>query len=286
MGIKIVVDSTADLSNDVLQQYGIERVSLKVHAENKDYRDWIDIQPKEFYQLLRNMDTLPTTSQPSPTDFIDTYKRIASPNDTIISIHLASKLSGTFQSAVLAKSMLPEYDITVIDSKQATCGLGILAVAVAKAVENGRTKEEILKIIDRIIESQRTLFMVDTLKYLHKGGRIGKASALIGSLLNIKPILSLDDDGGVMAIDKARGKKKAEKAMLQLLKNSYGDAALSAVFCHADALEEMEQIIESVKQELNIDDADIMIADIGPVIGTHVGPGAWGIIAHEKQSAE
>ncbi len=281
MGIKLVVDSTADLSDEVLKQYGIERVSLKVHFHNQTYRDWVDIQPKEFYKQLRVAETLPTTSQPSPADFIETYKRIAEPGDTILSLHLAAKLSGTYQSAVLAKSMMPEYDIVAIDSKQATCGLGLIAVTVAKAIAKGMDKEAILTLIDKMIDSQRTLFMVDTLEYLHKGGRIGSASALVGSLLNIKPILSLDEEGGVMSIDKARGKKKAEKTMLQLLHNSYGDAPLSVVFCHADTLETMEPFIETVKQQFNI--ASMMIADIGSVIGTHIGPGAWGIIAHEQQ---
>ncbi|OEF98545.1 DegV family protein [Desulfuribacillus alkaliarsenatis] len=280
MGIKIVVDSTCDLQDDVLQEYGIERVSLKVHFKNETYRDWIDIKPKEFYQKLRNSEVLPTTSQPSPAEFIDLYKSIATEDDSIISIHLGAKLSGTVQSAVLAKSMLENYDITVVDSKQATCGTGFIAIAAAEAAKHGKSKEDILALIEKIIDNQRTLFMVDTLEYLKKGGRIGKASALIGSLLNIKPILSLDIDGGVMSVDKARGKKKAEKAILQILKNTYGDKELSVALCHADSIDTVEEFSSILKEELNI--ADIMIADIGPVIGTHVGPGAWGVIAHEK----
>jgi DegV family protein with EDD domain len=280
MGIKIVVDSTADLSDSFLQEYGIERVSLKVHLGNETFKDWVDIQPKEFYKLLRAADTLPTTSQPSPAEFIDVYKKIASKQDSIISIHLGAKLSGTFQSAMLAKSMLPEYDITVIDSRQATAGIGLVALKAAQAARQGKTKAEVLAIIDSIINNQKTLFMVDTLEYLHKGGRIGKASALIGSLLNIKPILSLDVDGGVMPVDKARGKRKAERTMLQLIKNTYGDAPLFVAICHADALEYAEQFIDLLKAEINVD--EIIITDIGPVIGTHVGPGTWGMIVHEQ----
>jgi len=280
MGIKIVVDSTADLSDSLLQEYNIERVSLKVHLDNKTYRDWVDIQPKEFYDLLRSADNLPTTSQPSPAEFIDVYKKIATEQDSIISIHIGAKLSGTFQSAMLAKSMLPEYDITVIDSRQATSGIGLVAMKAAEAARQGKSKAEVLEIIDGIINNQKTLFMVDTLEYLHKGGRIGKASALIGSLLNIKPILSLDVDGGVMPVDKARGKKKAEKTMLQLIKNTYGDAPLFVALCHADALEYVEQFVDVLKSEINVD--ELIITDIGPVIGTHVGPGTWGMIVHEQ----
>ncbi|WP_245671866.1 DegV family protein [Desulfuribacillus stibiiarsenatis] len=286
MSIKIVIDSTADLTDEVLQEYGIERVSLKVHFKEQTYRDWVDIQPKQFYHLLSEAKDLPTTSQPSPGEFIEIYKRLAETEQdiTIISLHIGAKLSGTFQSAILAKSMLPEIDINVIDTKQATCGIGLLAITAAKAAKAGKTKEEILAIIDNIIGNQRTLFMVDTLDYLHKGGRIGKASALIGSLLNIKPILSLDEEGGVMPVDKARGKKKAEKTILQILKNNYGDVPLTVALCHANCLETIEEFAQQMRSEFSI--SDIIYCDIGPVIGTHVGAGTWGVIVHETHFSE
>ncbi len=280
MSIKIVVDSTADLPESFYERYNLGMVSLKVHADDKTFLDWQTIKPKEFYKMIREMEGLPTTSQPSPAEFMEVYKEIASESDSIISIHIGSKLSGTYQSAMLAKSMMPEYDITVIDSCQATSGIGLLALKAAQAVEAGKTKEEVIKIIEAMIDNQKTLFMVDSLEYLQKGGRIGKAGALIGSLLNIKPILSLDIDGGVMAADKARGRKKAEKTMIEMLKNTYGDRALFAAVCHADAREEATAFIELAKEELNIE--ELIITEIGSVIGTHVGPGTYGIIVHEQ----
>ena len=167
--------------------------------------------------------SLPTTSQPAPIEFMETYERILSenPESSIISIHISSAVSGTYQSAVIGSTMLDEpkeHHITVIDSKSASYGAGMLVVRAAEMAAAGESKEAILQEIDRLNKDKRLYFLVDSLEYLQKGGRIGKAAALFGSILSIKPILTLDEDGGVTAIDKVRGTKKAMERFIELFR--------------------------------------------------------------------
>lgn len=209
--IRIVTDSTADIPADVRQQLDIEVVPLKVHFDSEAFLDGVTITSEQFIDKLVSSASLPTTSQPSPVEFLDVYSRLGAEPDThIISIHLSSALSGTYQSAVLAKSMYEgAAEITVVDSKSACYGIGLLAAAAARAAQEGRTAEEIERLVQTLRSDTRIYFLVDTLQYLQKGGRIGKAAAVVGSLLNIKPILSIDDDGQVNSVDKVRGQKKA-----------------------------------------------------------------------------
>src|SRR5665647_2815631 len=217
--IRLVTDSTADIPKEVCLTLGIEVVPLKVHFGSDTYRDGVSLQAEQFYALLAQSSTLPTTSQPSPIDFLETYKRINEESDVqIISIHISAELSGTFQSAVLAKSLLNEkMDITTIDSRTASYALGGIVVAAAEAAKQGSSKEKILELIHKLIEQSQLYFLVDTLEYMQKGGRIGKAAALLGSLLKIKPILSVED-GIAVSVDKVRGKKAAVNRIIELFK--------------------------------------------------------------------
>ncbi|MCF6095058.1 DegV family protein [Microaerobacter geothermalis] len=272
--IRIVTDSTADIPKELVEKFNLTVVPLKVHFGESTYLDGVNLSASEFYKKLEQSPLLPTTSQPSPLDFVDTFKGIHDQeegNVSIISIHLSSALSGTYQSANLAKNMIGnEVDVTVIDSKMASYAIGIIVIAVAEAAESGKTKEQCILLAEQLIEETVVYFVVDTLEYLQKGGRIGKASALFGSLLNIKPILSLDRDGEVYAIDKVRGQKKAFGRLIQYLKEYAGDHKVRVGISHGEAYEEVEQIKEMLHQDFEI--SDMVITDIGPVIGTHVGP--------------
>lgn len=271
--IRIVTDSTSDIPEAVRKQYGIEMVPLKVHFGSETYYDAITIQPDQFYEKLAASSSLPTTSQPSPADFLDLYKRLTDEPDTeIISIHLSAALSGTYQSAVLAKSLLDaEKPIAIIDSKSASYGIGLLAVEAAKAAQAGKSTDDILDLLARIRKEMRIYFLVGTLEYLQKGGRIGKAAALFGSLLNIKPILTLDDDGEVSSVDKVRGHKKAVARIVELLKADFGDRPLNMTVAHASSPDVAAEFSEVLKANFNI--AEMTFTDVGPVIGTHAGPG-------------
>lgn len=274
MTVRIVTDSTADIPREVRERLRIEMVPLKVLFGQASYLDVVDLDADSFYAKLAEAPSLPTTSQPSPTEFSEVYERILreDPGASIISIHLASVLSGTYQSAVLAASMLEEEaDITVYDSKSASYGIGTVVVAAAEMAAAGRSKEEILAEIEEIHNRLRLYFLVDTLEYLQKGGRIGKASAVLGSLLNIKPILSLDRDGGVMAVDKVRGQKKAIQRIVDLLRQDYEGKAVDVTMAWTTSRDTADQLLEQLRPHFDI--RKVHYTTIGAVIGTHVGPG-------------
>jgi len=272
--VRVVTDSTADIPADLRKALNIEMVPLKVHFGTETYRDSVDIGSEAFFEKLAAYSSLPTTSQPSPVEFVETYKRVAAESGgPIISIHLSSHMSGTYQSALLAKSMLEdEVDVTIVDSLTASYGIGMLAVIAAEAARDGKSKEEIVSMIARIRKEQNIYFLVDTLEYLQKGGRIGRAAALFGSLLNIKPILSISDEGEVYSVDKVRGQKKAMARIMELIKSDYGDKSLHVTIAHANNIPYAEEMSALIKEQFRIESLNYTV--IGPVIGTHAGPGA------------
>ncbi|MBG9793940.1 hypothetical protein ABD76_16130 [Paenibacillus dendritiformis] len=271
--IRIVTDSTADIPQELRERYGIEMIPLKVHFGNDMYQDAVTISAERFYQLLVEAKRLPTTSQPSPIEFLEVFKRLNAEHDTqIISIHLSAAFSGTYQSAVLAKNMMEEeVDITIVDSKSASYGFGLIVVEAAKMAEAGRSKEEILAMIERYQRERKLFFLVDTLEYLQKGGRIGKAAAMFGTLLNIKPILSIDDEGEVYAVEKVRGHKKAAARILEMLKQEFEGRPVHAVMGYTSNPSAADDLAAAIQNTLDVRSMDYTI--VGSVIGTHVGTG-------------
>lgn len=211
--IHVVTDSGSDLPQEVREQFGIHVVPLSIQFGDDIYLDGIDMQVDEFYRRLRSGDVLPSTCQPSPADFVKLYESLAEPGDSIISVHLSSKLSGTYQSAVLASTMLPDLDITVLDSQSASFGIALAAIAAAEAVKAGKEKDAVIASAQQVIDTLAVYFMVDTLEFLKRNGRIGRASAMVGTLLNIKPILTLED-GVVTPFEKIRGRAKSIKRIV------------------------------------------------------------------------
>ncbi|WP_424765849.1 DegV family protein [Paenibacillus sp. sgz302251] len=271
--VRIVTDSTADIPAEVRERLGIVMVPLKVLFGEETYLDALTIDGDRFYEKLTQASALPTTSQPSPQEFLDVYERLLAEDadSPIISIHLSSALSGTYQSAVIAHSMLEQdSDITLIDSKSASYGFGMRVVKAAEMAQAGESKERIIEAHDKLQRDTQLYFLVDTLEYLQKGGRIGKASALIGSILNIKPILSLDPTGVVIAVDKMRGSKKAIARIIELLKQEFGDEPVNVTMAWAQSNETGRELGELVKSQFNVQEIDW--TTIGSVIGTHTGP--------------
>lgn len=278
--IKLVTDSTADISQEVLAQYGIEMVPLKVHFGEEEFLDSVTIQSQEFYEKLTQSNVLPTTSQPSPVEFLEVYKKLIAedPDVSIISIHISANLSGTYQSAVLAKSLLEDEsaNITLIDSKSASYGIGMLVIAAAKAIEQGKSLEEVVEEVYDIRNKMGLYFVVDTLEYLQKGGRIGKAASVLGSLLNVKPILSLDHEGEVYSVDRVRGQKKALGRMVELFQQDFRqDQPLRMILAHSNAPDFAEEVGALMKQHFAVD--EVIYTTLSPVIGTHTGPGTIGV---------
>lgn len=280
--VYVVTDSTADIPKELVESLGITVVPLKVHFQEETYLDGVTISADEFYKKLQDTDQLPTTSQPSPIDFVDVYKELAKGSKArIISIHLSAALSGTVQSALLAKSMVEEEDgieVCVIDSKKASYAIGIIVISVAKALKEGKSFEEAVQFAEELVNKTQVYFLVDTLTYLQKGGRIGKAASLFGSLLNIKPILSLNEEGEVYPVDKVRGRNKAYSKVLSLLKENNSGKKVIAGISHAVSLEEAKNFREILNENFDIE--EFVLTEIGPVIGTHVGPGTLAIMMY------
>ncbi|MBA4494753.1 DegV family protein [Paenactinomyces guangxiensis] len=279
--VKIFTDSTSDIPRELTEELNISVVPLKVHIDGESYLDRVTLSPSEFYQKMGVVQELPTTSQPSPLDFAEAYREAIQEGATeIFSIHLSSALSGTYQSAMLAKAMIeeenPDVKIITFDSKTVTYAAGIIVVAVARAAKEGKSLEELVSLAEKVRRTEGLAALVDTLEYLQKGGRIGKAAALVGSLLNIKPIISLNDEGEVYPIDKARGKNKAVSRVFELLQEKVPAGPVSAAILHADRREQAEEWLERVKSIYDVKEG--LIVEIGPIVGTHAGPGTIGCL--------
>lgn len=279
--VRIVTDSTSDIPAEVRERLGITMVPLKVLFGEEVFSDAVTITPEEFYARLKTSATLPTTSQPSPADFLEVYERLLDedPDSPIISYHLAAVLSGSYQAGTIAASMLERpADLTIVDCKSASYGSGLLIVKAAEMAQAGESKERILEEVARIRSDMGLYFLVDTLENLQKGGRIGRASALIGSILNIKPILSLDENGGIYSVDKVRSSKKAMTRIAELLKNQFGDDPVAIIIAMTDNKETADELCERVKSELNV--KEVGYTTVGSVVGTHAGSGTSAVFAY------
>ncbi len=278
MIVKIITDSTSDLPEDIYAQYNIGIVPLYINFGNKMYKEGVDISKSEFYHKFREYESisgnLPTTSQPTTQDFIEIYNKVA--EDTIISIHISSKLSGTCESANRAKKEIKK-EIIVIDSGLVSAGLGLLVLCAARAANNGESKEQIMEMIEEAKNKIRVYFTVESLKYLEKGGRIGKAQALLGSILHIFPILSFKD-GIIVPIENVRGSKKLLPKYKELINNTTfegSDDKLPPLIVHADCIEKANELKSLLRSDFNC--KEIITSLIGGVVGSHTGPGTWGV---------
>lgn len=275
----IVADSTADVPKAMVEEYGIHIVPMRLAFGDETFVEGIDITVEDFYDRLSKSRDLPTTSQTSPSQYVEVYRNLMQqyPGSPIISIHISSGMSGTFQSALLARNMIEEeqeegIDITVIDSLCATYGFGLQVVLAARMARAGASVEEIKAEVDRAGKARQLYFLVDVLEYLQKGGRIGKAAAILGTLLNIKPILSVDDEGIIYAVDKVRGHKKAVSRVIELFKNDYKDQKdINIAVCDCVNPEGAEEILRLMGEHFTIH--EVVRTSIGAVVGTHVGPG-------------
>ena len=269
--IKIVTDSTADLTPALIKEFNINVIPLKVLIGDNVYREGVDITPAKFYELLAQCDKLPTTSQPSPGEFIELYQELTADGSSVISIHISGQMSGTVQTANIAKNTLAERDITVVDSKLVCMALGLVVLAAARAAREGQSKEQILAKIQEVAGKVQTYFVVDTLEYLAKGGRIGKAAALVGTVLNIKPILTIDD-GMIAPFEKVRGKNKALDRILEIGKEfSQQHQKMHCAILHGNVLEEAIKFHKKAVSELSY--CEHVICEIGAVVGAPAGPG-------------
>jgi DegV family protein with EDD domain len=272
--ITIVTDSTADLPVEIVNKYNINVIPLKILFGNKEYRDGIDLNPDEFYEKLKISMVLPTTSQPSPADFTQLYNSLLEQYTDIISIHLSSGLSSTVNSARLAGDQFSGR-VHVFDSKSISLGIGLLVTEAAKSIREGWKVPEILKKISLVRKNSELLFTLNTLEYLSKGGRIGKVSSLLGSVLNIKPIVRVNEEGIYTPYNKTRTQKKALEAIEKgLEKLANGRRAVNFAVAHGSAQEAADKLKTGLEKLFNMEAS--ICTKVGPVIGVHTGPGTVG----------
>ena len=276
MAIKIVTDSTSDLDPNLADDFGITVVPLNVHFGEKVFKDGIDLNTDEFFDKLINGTVFPSTSQPSIGEFVDIYNQISEPNDVIISIHVSSKLSGSINSAhQAANTVSGNVDVRIVDTQQVSMTVGLSALGAAKAAKEGKSVDECISIAESIAKRSNFFALFDTLEYLEKGGRIGKARSLIGGLLKIRPILRVED-GEIGQFSKARsrnmGLMKLEQAVQDL-----GQLDDIAIVYSTDDLD-AKNLATSVEHLLP-DNRSPFLTRVGPVIGTHAGPNLVAIAA-------
>lgn len=277
--VALVTDSTADLPLSYYSSNDVWMVPLTVRFGEECFKDWVEIEPRSFYDRLSSDDVLPKTSQPSVADFTNIYQKLAKEYDHIISVHLSSKLSGTIQSAEVAKEDT-QAPVAIVDTKLASLGTGMVLDALVKARDEGKSKEELVKLAWDICIKVKDLFTVDTLKYLEKGGRIGKAQALVGSLLNIRPILTLED-GIVVPYKKVKGKNKMFKEMVDAIAEyAKKGKKLKIGFAHAQNPEAIRRLKEELRN-CKVDFASCIESEIGAVIGTYTGPKAFAVMYYQ-----
>jgi DegV family protein with EDD domain len=282
--IKIVTDSSAHLPAEEYTCRDITVIPLKVIFGDQTYREGIDLSNDDFYRRLRESRDLPTTTQPSAGEFLEAYRRLTDAGHSVISLHLSSKLSGTYNSAITAREMLPDRDITVVDTPWISCALGMIAREAAMAAQAGRSKDEILALIDRLSQKLNIVFVVDTLEYLQKGGRIGGAQALLGTLLKIKPILHLEN-GRIEPLDKVRTKQAAVRRLIEVMDERVNhDCGVHVGILHAQAPEEASALEAEIRRRFKIN--ELYLAEIGPVVGTHTGPGTVGLAFYNGDWAD
>jgi DegV family protein with EDD domain len=270
----VVLDSTSDYPDAPARFPNMRFVPLYVRFGDDTYRDYVELAPEAFFEKLRAAATLPQTAQPTPQDFLQAYEELAA-YERIYSVHVSSKVSGTFQSAELAAVELGGDKVRVVDSMTASLGIALLAHAIQRRLARGTTDEELDELVARFQRESVVLFTVDTLEYLQRGGRIGRAQALAGSLLNVKPILSVED-GVVVPVARVRGRQKAIAEFERRFVEATDDApGLRVAIAHADAEEwvgTLSEIVWRARPKAEIE----FTSTLGAVVATHAGPGAVG----------
>lgn len=275
--VKIITDSSADLSPEAAARLGVTVLPVSIHFGNKTFRDGIDINATEFFERLEHNSIFPTTSPPLPSQFEDTFAELMKQTDQIVAVHASSKLSQTFARAQRAASpLLGRAKIHVIDSQLVSVGLGMLVTAAAEAAESGAGVDEVVRLVRGMIPRIYIAFFSDTLEYLERGGRIRKAQAILGGMLNIKPLLILED-GDIVALEKVRTRAKAVEKLVEFIVEFAHIERM--VILHSTTPEDVNLLIEQVN--LALPNLNMKVDLYGPALGTHLGPGALGVVVFE-----
>ena len=277
----VVTDSACDLSDEQLKQYNIRMIPLRIICQNAEYRDRVDLKQDQIYDIMDN--ELPKTSLPLPEDIHAVYNDLIAEGYTdVIHVCISSGLSGTWNMVrIMAEDYQDRLHIRVIDSKTLSTGLGFMALTAAKALEEGADPETAVQATMKVRSTQLGMFVIKTLEYLRKGGRIGLVEGVMGNLLQIKPIVYVNDDGIYETLAKARGYKSAVEMMIQEAVKRFGKTKINLSVVHGHSQEEAQNLLERLKHVLNT--ASSLVAPVSPVLAIHTGRGLLGIIAYAAE---
>lgn len=280
--IAIVTDSSCDLNEDVISEYGINVLPLLVAYTNKTYRDRTEIKPQEVYDSLET--EIPKTSMPSINDAKTLFERLKSEKYThVLAISISSGLSGTYGMLnMVCKEYEDDMEIKLVDSRSLSMGLGFAVYEAAKAVRAGKSFEEISALTEKVKDSVNLFYIIKTLKYLRAGGRIGKVEATLGEMLNLKPIISIDEDGGYYSYTKTLGWNKAKRRLLEIFRDKAGGKKVNVAVMNGGDSAEAEDLYNRIK-EMGVDINEIFSGQISPALVVHTGPGLLGFAFCEAQ---
>ena len=277
--IGILTDTTASIPDNLVQKLGLEIVPYYVHRGLETLRDNVDVKPREFAEWLKGATRLPTTSNPAPGDYVMGLRRLAGQVKEIVVLTMTSKGSGAYQSCLAGASMfreqLPDVQVEVVDTLQVAMSQGWAAVEAARAALSGLSFDQVIQRARQVAQKGTMIQTADTLRYLHMGGRIGKATHLVGSLLNIKPLIGMQD-GIIVALGTARSRLKAYRRMVELIQQQVGEGArIKIAFTHVAALEQVEKLQEMVTARFKC--VEIIVTELSPALAVHSGPGTVGV---------
>jgi len=273
--VAIVTDTAVDLPRELAEELGIEMAPLHVIIDGKDYRDKIDLSGAEFYEILPSLNPLPTTTGVMVDDWLEVFEKALQKAESVICLSLPPELSVTYSSAQTAREAMPEADITVIDTRTGTAGEAIIAIAAGRAAKEGKSKEEVIALVKELIPKTDTLLTCDTIEYLRRGGRLTAPQALIARFLNVRPVLRLKD-AVIAPVGRARSRRASLELMLDLMAQEVGDGEVCAAILHALVYDEARALKEEIEQRFRCREV-IILDNLGPVAGTHLGPGAIGV---------
>jgi DegV family protein with EDD domain len=277
--VGVIADSCASIPDKLVEQLNIEIVPYYMHRGVETLRDLVDVKRKEFFEWLAQADRVPQTANPGPGDYLEAFRKVAGKAKEIVTIHMTSRGSGAYQSALAAKEMaremMPDLKIEVVDTLQVAMVHGWAAVEAARAALEGLSLQEVADTARRVAAQGMMIQTADTLRYLYLGGRIGRAQHLVGSVLNIKPLIGMEE-GVIVALGQARSRAKAYLRMADLMRQRVApDSRIKAAFTHAAAQEEAERLQDLICQRF--DCSEVLIAELSPVLGVHTGPGTVGV---------
>ncbi|MEA4902102.1 DegV family protein [Desulfitobacterium sp.] len=275
--IAIVTDSACDLEPDIIEQYGIQVLPLHIIYNDREYRDRVDITPQEVYDRLE--EEVPKTSLPSPTEIYELFNRLHEEKFThVLAIHLSSGLSGTYQTVSKVAEEYKDMVIEVIDSKTLSMGLGFSVLEAAKELQRSLNFEEVKRRAKETIEHMKAYYVVCTLEYLKKGGRIGYVAGTVGELLHIKPIISINSEGKYFTVAKVRGREQSLRKLASILKEHVCDTLSNVAIVHGGAEQEARNLEKIAKEHKNV--KEVLFGQISPALGVHTGPGLVGLLVY------